>query len=140
MYVNEDIPASYKYLAEIRENYIVLVSQSKLNNGTDYNAYIQFLKPSTEYLYITNYRIKTGDTYNLDYNYSSSGYGSYLDSADVNYSLQTIDISDYISQDFWSRHDYYETFSVGLMITLLACFVINLCSCLVKRGGIFFGA
>lgn len=136
MFINENIPSDYNRVAEISDNYIVLVRENTLNNGVNYNAYYQFFSPSTDYIFTDHYRITNGDNYSYDYNYVNNQYYSYIDSMDLNFSKNTFELSN-ISNDLWDRHDYW---SIGLTIgLLLALFILiyNLATSLVTKGGIF---
>lgn len=46
LFRNNDIPAEYNKLAEISDNYLVWVRESKLQAGSTYSAYVQFIYPS----------------------------------------------------------------------------------------------
>ena len=136
MFVSNDIPNNFNKVAEISDNYIVLVRENKLVNNTNYQAYYQFFSPSTEIIYTDHYRITTGDTYTYDYNYNTNQYYSYIDSMDLNFSKETFFL-DNISTDLFDRHDYW---SIGLTVALFLCLTIlicNLATSLVHRGGIF---
>ena len=136
MFVSSDIPNNFNRVAEISDNYIVLVRENKLVNNTNYQAYYQFFSPSTEIVYTDRYRITTGDTYSYDYNYNSNQYYSYIDSMDLNFSKETFTL-DNVSNDLFDRHDYW---SIGLMVALFLCLTIlitNLATSLVHKGGIF---
>lgn len=136
MFVSSDIPSNFNKVAEISDNYIVLVRENKLLSGNDYHAYYQFFSPSTEIIYTENYRITNGDTYSYDYNYNSNQYYSYIDSMDLNYSKNTFELTN-VSNNLFDRHDYW---SIGLTVALFLCLTIlitNLATSLVHKGGIF---
>lgn len=138
MFIDENIPSSYNRIAEISDNYIVLVRENKLNDNTDYDAYIQFFSPSTEVLHITNYRITNGDSYTYDYHYTNNQYYSYIDYMTLDFSKNTYALGN-TSTSFFDRHDFW---SIGLVVALLLALVIlivNLATSLVHRGGIFHG-
>lgn len=136
MFISEDIPSNFNRVAEISDNFIVLVKENKLNSGQNYQAYYQFFSPSTEVIFTDHYKITKGDTYTYDYNYVNNQYYSYIDSMDLVYSKDTFELTN-ISNDLWDRHDYW---SIGITIgLLLALFILiyNLATSLVTKGGIF---
>ena len=92
-YRSNDIPQEYNKLAEISDNYLVWVRESTLVSGSNYNAYIQFLSPSFSYIFIDNYKIKSGTNYRYDAHYTSNNMYSYLDYYDCSYTLSTFAVS-----------------------------------------------
>lgn len=137
LYKNNDIPTGYNNLAEISDNYLVWVRESKLNSGTNYSAYIQFLYPSPGLLFTDNYKIKNGDTYTLNANYSNVGGFSYITSYDVDYSLSTVSVdSDMFATDDYSRSDFPQIFVAQFVLVIILYFVINKLTKLVFKGGV----
>lgn len=137
MFINNDIPQGYNKLAEISDNYLVWVRESKLVSGTKYSAYIQYLKPSWLLVFTDDYMIKTGTKYSFDYNYSANGYGSYITSADYSYELQTMepDTSSW-SSDIHYRADFPEIFICGFIICVIFYWVFKNLSRLFFKGGL----
>lgn len=136
MYVDENIPSNFNKIAEISDNYIILVKESSLNNNSSYEAYVQFFSPSTQVIHLTNYKISTGDDYSYDYHYTNNQYYSYIDYVDVDFTKHTYTL-DQTSTDFWDRPDYW---SIGCVVFFLMCLVIvivNLASSLITKGGLF---
>lgn len=136
MFVNDTIPQNYNRIAEISDNYIVLVKEQKLNSGTNYEAYVQFFSPSTEVLHINNYRITKGDNYVFDFHYINNTYYSYIDNVTTEFSYNTLELNNRTNELF-DRHDYW---SIGLIVALLLALtilIVNLATSLVHRGGIF---
>lgn len=136
MYISDEIPQNYKYIAEYSDNYIILVKETKLNSGVDYDAYMQFFSPSTEVIHITKYRIKNGDSYTYNYHYINNTYYNYIDYVSSDYSYNTIELTNR-SSDLFDRHDYW---SIGLMVALLlglTILIVNLATSLIHKGGIF---
>lgn len=136
MFVDISIPNNFNRIAEISDNYIVLVKENKLNSGTSYEAYYQFYSPSTEVVHVTNYKITNGDAYTYNYHYTNNQYYSYIDYMDLEFSKTTLTLDNRTS-DLFDRHDYW---SIGLTVALLlSLFIIiaNLASSLIHRGGIF---
>lgn len=138
IYKNENIPNNYNRIAEISDNYIVWVKEATLNSGTSYNAYVQYLNPSFQYYFTSNYKIKKGDNYNIDYNYSTTNFGSYIDNADINYSLTTQSIdNDYISSEDTMRNDYINIFLGQILCCVCILWVFKQMSRLFFRGGLY---
>lgn len=139
MFIDESIPQSYKYIAEISDNYVVLVENSTLNNNYTYNAYYQFFYPSTQVLFVDDYKIKNGDIISYDFNYVSDNFYNYIDSIDKNIVLHCNELEETRDNDanLFNRADIS---NVGLLVALFLCLYIliwNLASALVHRGGIF---
>lgn len=120
IYKNNEIPSNYNKIAEIGDNYIIWVRESTLSSGTNYQAYIQFIQPSFSYIFTDEYRIKTGDNYVYNANYTNNGMYSYIDNYNAEYSLKTISTSsgDVISDDYF-RSDYTNIFICGFIIVFL---------------------
>lgn len=136
MFIDSTIPSNFNRIAEINDNYIVLVKENTLNSGSSYEAYYQFFSPSTEVLHVTNYKITNGDTYTYNYHYTNNQYYSYIDYMDLEFSKTTSSLENR-SSDLFSRHDYW---SIGVTVALFLCLtitIVNLATSLVHRGGIF---
>lgn len=136
MFISDDIPSNYNRIAEISDNYIVLVRENKLTSGISYDAYLQFFNHSTSVLHLTNYKITTGDSYTYDYNYITNQYYSYIDYVSLSYSKDTIPLSDRSNSLF----DRFDISNISIIVGLLLGLVIlitSLASSLVKSGGIF---
>lgn len=138
IYRCNDIPEGYTNLAEISDNYLVWVRESTLLSGRDYSAYIQYMTPSIYTVLIDNYRIKTGDNYSLIANYTSNGMYNYLDSYDVEFSLQTLTVdNDLISDNLYDRADAPQIFACQFICVVIFVWVLNQLSKLAKKGGGF---
>lgn len=138
IYKNKDIPNNYNRIAEISDNYVVWVKESTLNNNNSYGAYIQFLNPSFSYFYTDEYKIKNGSSYTLDYNYYTSNFGSYIDSADLNYSLTTLEVDDnYISSEDVARADCIAIYFGQILCIVSILWVFKQMSRLFFRGGLY---
>lgn len=138
MFIDASIPNEFNKVAEISDNYIVLVKVNVLNSGTNYEAYYQFFNPSTEVIHTNNYKITQGDNYQYNYYYTNNDYFSYIDYTKLEFSKNTFELTN-TSSDLWERHDYW---SIGLTVALLLSLTIlitNLATSLVHRGGIFHG-
>lgn len=136
MFISDIIPENYNRIAEISDNYIILVRENVLNNNNSYDAYIQFFSPSTEVVHLNNYRITKYNNITYNYIYNNNQFYNYIDYVTTEFSLNTILLEDRNSELF-NRHDYW---SIGLMVALLLCLVIlivNLATSIVHRGGIF---
>lgn len=139
MFIDENIPSNFKNIAEVSDNYIVLVKENTLVSGRTYEAYYQFFNPSTQILYVNNYKIKTGDSATFDVSYINTQYYSYIDDITPNYSLTTSELV--VDRDneagFFNRPDINNIF-IGIGFFLAIYILIwNLASSLVHRGGIF---
>lgn len=140
MFLDSSIPADYKYIVTLNDNYIILSNKRRLDMGVEYTVYIQFFSPSTEVIKLDNYRLTLNDADNIDwtYFYKYSNNFPILDSSELIYNRSCAVLSDdYISFELFDRHDYW---SIGLTVALfLALFIIivNLATSLIHRGGIF---
>lgn len=137
IYKNNEIPDAYNRIAEVSDNYIVWVRESKLNSGSVYNAYYQYFEPSFSYFYTGNYRITTGDTYTLDANYITNGMYNYLDSYDVSYSRTTIEVDpDEVTSEEFNRADMPIIFICQVVMCIIFLWVFKQLSRIFYRGGI----
>ena len=73
MFVSSSIPVEYSNIAEISDNYVVLVREQQLVSGRKYDAYYQFFEPSVLVLHVEDYQIKLGNLNKLDIDYNTSG-------------------------------------------------------------------
>lgn len=138
IYRSNDIPEGYTNLAEISDNYVVWVRESVLYNGRDYPAYIQYMTPSIYCVFTDNYRIKTGDTYSFNANYTTNGMYNYLDSYDVEFSLNTISVDDdLVTGDLYDRADAPQIFICQFICVIIFVWVLNQLSKIAKKGGGF---
>lgn len=138
LYKNKDIPKNYNRIAEISDNYIVWVKEATLSNNTSYNAYIQFFNPSFSYFFTSDYKIKEGSSYTLDYNYYTSNFGSYIDSADLNYNLSTLEVDhNYITSNETARSDAILIFLGQILCCVYILWIFKQMSRLFFRGGLY---
>lgn len=136
MFISSDIPNAYNRIAELHDNYVILVKEQLLSSNNSYDAYVQFFSPSTEVLHLTNYKITDGTNKTYNYHYVNTQYYSYIDYVDVSYTKNTY-LLDNVSNNLFDRHDIA---SIGLLVGLLMALVIiivNLATSLIHRGGIF---
>lgn len=136
IYKNNEIPEDFNKIAEINNNYIVWVKESKLNSGSDYNAYIQYLNPSFSYLYTENYRITNGDYYNYIANYDNNGVYSYITDYDLEYTKNTIQTDDITSNEF-DRPDFPSIFICQVIMCIMFLWVFKQLSRLYFKGGLW---
>lgn len=138
MFRDSSIPSAYNRLAEISDNYLVWVRESKLKSGTSYSAYYQYFTPSWCVLFTNDYKITTGTKYSFDYNYVSNGYGgSYIDSADYSFELDTLSVdSTQFSDSVFARADFLSLFVVEFLLCVLAYWVFHNMSRLFFKGGL----
>ena len=120
MFVHEDIPSNYNKIAEISDNYIILVRESTLNSNNTYDAYIQFFSPSVMYEHLTNYTISNGSKATYDVNYTNNGMYSYIDSIDAYYELKTMSL-DSITNDYYDRPDLPVVLYAQFLLVFLMC-------------------
>lgn len=135
MFISENIPSNFNRIAELSDNYVVLVKEQQLLSGHTYEAYIQYFSPSTQILHLNNYKIVDGDTYTLDYHYINNQYYSYIDYVSVDYTKNTYELDR--STDFWDRGDILFLIPAVIYLLLLIILIVNLATSLVHRGGIF---
>lgn len=103
----------------IGDNFIVWVRDSKLISGRKYSAYIQYFEPSFAYVYTDDYMITKGSNYVLDYNYTNSQFSSYISSADISYSYDTM----YVDDSYYSDLGYFRADSVSIFVGQFICVV-----------------
>lgn len=138
MYLDESIPVTFKYIAEISDNYIIVVNTATLYSGVEYEAYIQYLTPSLYVIHLDDYRIKTGDNYILDYNYLNNGVYSYVDTVDVDYSIHCNEIEE-VNNDYYDRTDLPQIMITQFLLVFVYVWIINQVTKFVHKGGIFGG-
>lgn len=138
IYKNPDIPDTYNKIAEISDNFIVWVKETKLNNNTNYDAYIQYMTPSFCYFFTDNYKIKLGTEYSYDVNYMNNGMYSYIDSYDASFSLSTLvpDADDITDNDF-DRADFPTIFVCQFIVVLMFLWTFKQLSRLFVKGGLW---
>lgn len=137
MFVNNDIPEGYNKVAEISDNYLVWVKESKLQSGTKYTAYYQYLTPSWLVVSTNDYMIKDGTKYTLDANYNSNNMYSYLDYYDLNYEKTTMAVdTTNDSSDIHYRADFPQIFICGFILCLVFWWVFHNLSRLFFKGGL----
>ena len=137
MYKDSSIPANFNKIAEISDNFVVWVKEAKLNSGTSYAAYYQFFSPSVWVISTDDYKIKNGDSYILDANYTNNGMYSYIDNYDVSYSLTTLEVDDeYFGTSEYDRADFLNIFVVQFLIVLIFLWVFKNLSRLFVKGGL----
>ena len=138
IYRSDDIPEGYNKIAEISDNYLVWVRESKLNSGTSYSAYYQFISPSVSVLFTDNYKISSGTNYSLDANYVNNGVYQYLDSYDVEFSRDTLAVSsEEISSNDFDRGDMPSIFICQFICCIFFVWMLNQLSKLIKKDGGF---
>ena len=138
IYRSNDTPQAYNKIAEISDNYIVWVRESTLQSGTNYSAYIQYLSPSICGFLIEDYKITAGTSYTLDANYINNGMYSYIDSYDVEFTMDTYspNVDDFSVNDF-DRGDMPLIFICQFICCILFVWMLNQCSKLFKKDGVF---
>lgn len=95
------------------------VKDSQLVSGRKYSAYIQYLEPSFAYVYTDDFMITKGSNYVLDYNYANSQFGSYVSSADISYSYDTM----YVDDSYISDLGYFRADSINIFVGQFICVV-----------------
>lgn len=138
IYRSNDIPQGYNKVAEISDNYLVWVRESRLQSGTSYQAYYQFLNPSIAIVFTDNYKITSGTNYTLDANYINNGMYSYIDNYDVVYYRDTLNVSD----DQWTYSDFDRADMPYIFVCQFICciffvWMLNQLSKLFKKDGVF---
>lgn len=137
IYKNNEIPLNFNKIAEYSDNYVVWVRESILNSGSSYNAYIQYFNPSFYYIYTDDYKIKQGTSYSIDYNYVNANWGSYMDNADISYSLNTIEVNEeditYLESN---RADIINVFLGQFLCCVCVLWIFKQLSRLFFRGGL----
>lgn len=138
IYKSDDIPEGYNNIAEISDNYLVWVRESKLQSGTGYSAYYQFISPSVSVLFTDNYKITTGTNYIFDANYVNNGVYSYIDSYDVSFSRDCISVdSDEVSSNDFDRGDMPSIFICQFICCVFFVWMLNQLSKLIRKDGGF---
>ncbi len=138
MFKDSKIPSNFDKIADFGDNYVVFVKQDILTNDSDYEAYIQYFKPSFYVLHTYDYRITQGDAISFDYNYVNNGYGGqYIDSATYNMQKHTLM---YESGDFdtneYSRADFCDWFPCQLLVVIVWLWFFKQLSRLFFKGGL----
>lgn len=136
MYIDDSIPATYDRIAEISNNYIVLVKEQTLRSNNSYDAYYQFFIPSTYVLHVDDYQIYKGTNYVSNYNYINNQYFSYIDDVNTNYSITTQELFDR-SSGFWDRGDCFQILGCAAIVIIFVLFCLNAVTSLVEKGGVF---
>lgn len=138
IYKSDDIPEGYNNVAEISDNYLVWVRESKLQSGTSYSAYYQFISPSVSVLFTDNYKITAGTNYIFDANYVNNGVYSYIDSYDVSFSRDCISVdSDEVSSNDFDRGDMPSIFICQFICCVFFVWMLNQLSKLIRKDGGF---
>lgn len=135
MFISEEIPTNFNKVAELHDNYVILVKEDVLTSGRTYEAYIQFFNPSTTYEHLTNYRISDGNDIKYNYHYTNNQYYSYIDYMQVAYTKNTYEITR--DTDLWARFDVSSVALIVGLLLALVIIIVNLATSLVHRGGIF---
>ena len=137
MYICEDIPVAYKYIAEINENHVILVNTNVIDSSHTYNAYIQFFNPSSDFQQISNYKPKFENATNITtyYDYVNNGYYNIYESARYDFNQRCYEVTR--NYDFFSRPDYANIIYGVTSIVLLSAIVVNCVTSLVIKGGLF---
>ena len=138
MYIDNSIPSAYDRIAELTDNYVVLVREQTLYNSHTYDAYVQYFNPSVLVVHLDRYVITKGNQINYSYNYINNGLYTYVESVDENFSLSTSSLSD-ISNDYWDRYDLPQILFCQFLFVFLFVWVLNQLSKFVKKGGVFSG-
>lgn len=136
MYINSDIPSNYKYVAELSDNYIVLVRESVLSSNNSYDAYIQFFQPSTNYIHVNDYVITNGNNYTYDFNYTFNQYYNYIDNVELTFTKDLYQLND-ISNDIGSAYDYPFIFICQFLCVIAFVWIVNQLTKIVCKGGVF---
>ena len=136
---NAQIPQEFNKIADISDNYIVWVEQSKLYSDRTYEAYIQYMKPNFYILHIENYTINKGSNYKIIPNYTNNGMYSYIEDYNLTYELETsLQTS---GEDYTSKIDYlpdYNEINISIFCLMVAIvWVFNNISKLWSKGGCF---
>lgn len=130
IFKSNEIPKNYNKVVEFSDNYIVFSKEFILNSNTNYDVYVQYFKPYFYVMHLENFRISKGDSVNVEYNYNNNGLTSYLESADISYTLHTSTST--FSGDLKNTADYIEIFFGGV----LGIAIFIWCFCQLSR--IFF--
>ena len=133
MFVSDSIPEEYNRLAEVSDNYVVLVREQQLTSGRQYDAYYQFYQPSVQILHVDDYELKTGIIKSIDFDYDSSG--EIIDNS-FNYEFNTM-VLDERSSDLEDRPDYPLILWTQFLLLFIFVWVLNQTSKFYKKGGVF---
>lgn len=137
IYKDSSIPSNFNKIAEISNNFIVWVKESTLNSGQNYDAYYQYINPSTYVLYTENYKIKNGTTYVYNAHYTTNNMYSYLDYYTTDFSLSTlVPDDDYISDSLHDRADIVTIFLGQILCCVCILWVFHNLSRLFFKGGL----
>lgn len=133
VFVSDSIPGEFNRIAEVSDNYVVLVQEQQLVSGRQYDAYYQFFNPSLQVLYVNDYELKSGIIKNIDFDYNSSG--EIIDNS-FNYELNTMILDDR-SSNLEDRPDYPVILWSQFLLLFVFVWVLNQTSKLYKKGGVF---
>ena len=136
IYKSDSIPNSFNKIAEFSDNYIVFVEEAELKSDTKYEAYFQYLKPSVFTVFVDDYQITKGTSYTYDYNYSNNGFYDYVDSVDLEYSLNTMTSDDFTSLQ-GTRADSIDILLGHVLICICILWVFKQFSRLFFKGGLY---
>lgn len=131
MYIDSSIDSSYKYIAELTNNYVILTKNRVLESNDSYDAVLQFFNPSTDFEYISNYKPKLENAASLEYTYLTNNF----DELGYYYTQNCIEIE--TDSDFFSRPDYANIIIGVTSICVFASVIINCVTSLVVKGGLF---
>lgn len=138
IYRNNEIPSNYNKVAEISDNYIVWVKESRLQNDIDYDAYIQFFNPSFSYVHIGDYKIQKGDSFSIIPHYTNNGVYNYIDYYEYDFSLGTYELAsgDDFTYNEYNRSDFIPIFIGQFIVVIIFVWILNKISLLWKKGGV----
>lgn len=104
----------YKYVVEVKDNYIVLTNQRTVTadwqNPEQINVIYQYFYPSTQTIENTR-------------NYTSNNTFTEIET----------------TNDFYYRADAPTIMTIGMIMTFFFIFILNAMTRIGKKGGIFFG-
>lgn len=135
MYIDSNIDSSFKYIAEIHENYVILVKVSYLDSNNTYDAVIQFFNPSSDYYIIHNYKPKFENATAIDYDFYYNSGSPYLYNSLCNFSQNCYQVD--TDSDFFSRPDYMNIIIGVSSIVIFTSIILNCVTSLVIKGGLF---
>lgn len=139
MFKSNKIPNNFNKVVDISDNFIVFVKENTLTNDQDYEAYIQYIKPSFYVLHTYDYRITKGDSYSFDYNYVNNGFGGqYIDSADYTFEKHTLMLeSGDTSINEYERGDFPSIFVCQFIMVIIFLWVFKQLSRIFFKGGLW---